>query len=98
MLTGSSTGVKYLVSTLRWLDSIPFDSRIWLLPDIPAPPTFGAYVAGRDEALEAALSHVPARKTSDDRYVAAPWQRESQQAGWRCFFEPESGGISDSIK
>ncbi|MDH3216084.1 MAG: S41 family peptidase [Candidatus Krumholzibacteria bacterium] len=96
-LTGSATGVHYLVSTLRWADSTPFDKRIWLLPDIPAPPTFADYVAGRDAALDAALSHSPVRKTSDEARVVTPWARPSQQAGWQFFFEPESGGLSGPV-
>jgi hypothetical protein len=94
MLTGSATGVPYLVSTLRWVDSSPFDARIWLLPDIPAPPTVADYLAGRDAALDAALSHVSTLTETDDSRVVAPWERASQKAGWKLFFQPESGGIS----
>ena len=93
-LVGSATGVPYLISTLRWNDSMPFDDRIWLLPDIPAPPTFTDYLAGRDAALEAALSHRPKQVDTNDDLLATPWERLSQQAGWRFFFEAGSGGTS----
>ncbi len=93
MRTGSATGVPYLVSTVRWQDSPPFDERIWLLPDIPAPRTFAEYTTGRDEALEIAMSHTPPTDWPGDR-EAMPWARPSQRAGWRFFFEPGSGGVS----
>lgn len=94
LLTGSATGVRYLISTLRWQDSMPFDDRIWLLPDIPAPSTFAEYAVGQDHALEAALAHDPKREATDDGLTATPWARPSQQTGWRFFFESGSGGVS----
>ncbi|MDH3589980.1 MAG: hypothetical protein OEQ74_11310, partial [Gammaproteobacteria bacterium] len=98
MLHGSATGVPYLVSTLRWNDSAPFDDRIWILPDIPAPTTFANYLAGRDIALEVALAHQPSENTTDDELVATPWARPTQQAGWRFFFEAGSDGVSGPVE
>jgi hypothetical protein len=51
------------VSDLYWQTSWPMDHRSWLPPDIYAPPTFEAYAAGRDPAMDAILDvgpeHVP---------------------------------------
>jgi hypothetical protein len=41
------------VSHLFWQSSWPQDQRIWLAPEIYLPPTFAAFRAGRDPALEA---------------------------------------------
>jgi tetratricopeptide (TPR) repeat protein len=48
--------LKVNVSTLAWQSSIPQDKRSWIAPLIYVPPTFAAYRAKRDEALEAILS------------------------------------------
>lgn len=96
-LVGSATDVPYLISTLRWNDSTPFDDRIWLLPDIPAPLAFSDHFAGRDTSLEAALSHQPKYDETNDALLATPWARQSQQAGWRFFFETGSGGVSGPV-
>lgn len=81
--------IPYLISTLRWQDSTPFDTREWILPDLPAAPTFADYVAGRDRALEAALAHDAGADPNTewrDR-VVKPWDRESQNADWHFFYE-----------
>lgn len=81
--------IPYLISTLRWQDSTPFDAREWILPDLPAPPAFTDYVAGRDAALEAALAHDAGGDPGTDwrERVVKPWARESQKASWRFFHE-----------
>ena len=81
--------LPYLISTLRWQDSTPFDHREWIMPDLPAPPAFADYVAGRDRALEAALAHEAGMDPVTDwrARVVKPWERESQQATWRYFYE-----------
>ena len=83
--------LPYLISTLRWQDSTPFDARPWILPDLPAPPRYADYRAGRDAALEAALAHdVGPPEDGDWRLrVVKPWERPSQRAGWRFFYEEE---------
>lgn len=98
LLSGSATGVEYLISTLRWQDSMPFDDRIWLLPDIPASPSFQDYLSGRDAALDAALSYRIDPDATDKVLVAMPWTRPSQQAGWRFFFESATNGVSGPAK
>ena len=45
------------VSNLEWQSSYPQDNRIWIAPQIYAPPTFAAYRANRDPALEAILNY-----------------------------------------
>lgn len=87
--TAPQSGIPYIISTLRWQDSPPFDERVWILPDIPAPPTFTDYVKGRDAALEAALAHQPAEESLEAwaRRAMQPWARESQKRDWRFFYE-----------
>ncbi|MEX0645798.1 MAG: hypothetical protein WD076_10835 [Parvularculaceae bacterium] len=84
---GPQSGLPYIISTLRWQDSTPFDERPWILPDLAAPPRFDLYVAGRDGALERAL----ANPAGDDplwwRRAMEPWARETQKADWRYFYE-----------
>lgn len=86
--TAPQSGIPYIISTLRWQDSTPFDARPWILPDLPVDPAFSDYVAGRDRALEAALADAPAAVNDDWRYrVVQPWKRDSQTKDWRFFYE-----------
>ncbi len=43
------------VSDLYWQSAWPMDYRTWIAPHIYAPPTFAAFSAGRDPALEAII-------------------------------------------
>jgi tetratricopeptide (TPR) repeat protein len=45
------------VSDFYWQSSWPTDYRTWIAPQIYRPPTFAAYRANRDPALEAILTH-----------------------------------------
>jgi len=45
------------VSDLYWQSSSPFDHRTWIAPQIYTPPTFEAYRANRDSALEVILAY-----------------------------------------
>lgn len=47
------------VSDLYWQSAWPMDYRTWIAPQIYTPPTFAAFSAGRDPALEAILSLKP---------------------------------------
>lgn len=47
------SGMNGTVSDLFWQRSWPMDGRNWIPADLPAPPTFKAYRAGIDPALEA---------------------------------------------
>ena len=44
------------VSDLYWQSAWPMDYRTWIAPHIYAPPTFAAFSASRDPALEAIIS------------------------------------------
>jgi tetratricopeptide (TPR) repeat protein len=47
------------VSDLYWQNTVAMDYRTWVAPQIYAPPTFAAYRANRDPALEAILAYHP---------------------------------------
>lgn len=49
------------VSELFWQSSWPGDRRTWIAPLLYAPPTFAAYRANRDPALEVILDYLKAR-------------------------------------
>ncbi len=51
----SRTGVS--VSDLFWQSSWPTDRRTWIAPFLYAPPSFEAYKAKRDPAMEAILTY-----------------------------------------
>lgn len=72
-----ATKLSVIVATLRWQDSDPKDSRIWIRPDIVARDTFADDVAGRDVALDAALAY---RLPADFKETepAKHWQSPNQ--------------------
>ncbi len=47
------SGTRVNISDLFWQSGWPWDRRPWIPPDLFAPPTWEAYRAGRDVALEA---------------------------------------------
>jgi tetratricopeptide (TPR) repeat protein len=54
--------VEVNVSDLHWVGTWPGDYRTWIAPELYTPPTFAAYRANRDPALEAILAldeHLP---------------------------------------
>jgi tetratricopeptide (TPR) repeat protein len=56
------SGLRANVSDLLWQSSWPMDYRTWIAPTIYAPPTFEAFGANRDPAMEAVLAcrdHLP---------------------------------------
>jgi hypothetical protein len=85
-----ATGLMAFVSTIPWFDSYPMDRREWIMPDLPAPAIFADWRAGRDAALEAALSHAmpaaPLDPWEGERafYFARPSQREPWTPFWRA--------------
>lgn len=81
------TGVPYLVSTLFWQDSAPFDNRRWILPDVRVPERFVDFLEGRDAGYEAALRYEASADEFRARRIMAPWERKTQAEGWRFFFE-----------
>lgn len=48
------------VSDLHWQRSWPMDHRIWIAPDLPAPPVFKLYFENRDPAMEAIEAYLKA--------------------------------------
>jgi hypothetical protein len=51
-----STDLRLIVSRYCWQGGNPWDRRGFYPPEVPAPVTSGEYFAGRDRALELALS------------------------------------------
>lgn len=87
MFTGAVTGLVAIVSSRRWSDSYPSDERIWTLPDLPVPTLFADWRAGRDPALEIALTHTASGAGDDlsnDRVFF--FKRASQNGDWRPFW------------
>lgn len=48
------------ISDLYWQRSWPMDDRMWIAPDLPAPPSFELFRVGRDPAMEAIAAYVKA--------------------------------------
>ncbi len=46
------------ISDLFWQRSWPMDHRIWLAPQLPAPPVFAVYKENRDPAMEAITAYL----------------------------------------
>lgn len=46
------------ISFLMWQNAQPQDSRTWIAPRLPAPPTLADLVAGRDPAMQAILDRL----------------------------------------
>lgn len=87
LFTGETTGVVAMVSTIPWFDSYPMDQRPWILPDLPVADSFADWAAGRDPALELALSHAGDGEASDlTRARVFYYERESQKADWKPFW------------
>jgi len=75
------THLGAIISTLRWQDSFDSDPRLWIRPDLPADLTFDDFLAGRDPALEAALTH-NANDIAMQPFTALRWHRDTQYLGW----------------
>lgn len=88
VFTGEVTGISAIVSTLAWFDSYPQDTRPWILPDLPVNETFADWQAGRDAALQAALTHRSTAATDElDPGRTFYFGRESQMGkDWRPFW------------
>jgi hypothetical protein len=59
IMTLPYSGVRVSISDLYWQGSWPTDHRTWIAPLVHAPPSFEAYKAGRDPAMEAVLAYPP---------------------------------------
>ncbi|MGE0595333.1 MAG: hypothetical protein AB7P07_03145 [Hyphomonadaceae bacterium] len=87
---GEATGLTSIVSTLRWYDSYPMDDRVWIMPDLLHPLTFADWRAGRDLALQAALTHEAPASDELDRARIFFYRRPSQEQAWAPFWRPAS--------
>src|SRR5262245_25684514 len=56
-LTLPYSGMRGSVSDLYWQNSRAMDYRVWIAPELYAPPSFALYRANRDPAMEAILSY-----------------------------------------
>jgi hypothetical protein len=52
------------VSDLYWQNTVAMDYRTWIAPQIYTPPTFAAFRANRDPAMEAILAHRPGKEVT----------------------------------
>jgi tetratricopeptide (TPR) repeat protein len=50
------SGIEANLSDLVWQTSWPMDRRVAVVPDLPAPPTFADFAAGRDAAMARILA------------------------------------------
>jgi tetratricopeptide (TPR) repeat protein len=55
------------ISDLYWQNSVAMDYRTWIAPELYTPPTFAAYRAKRDPALEAILAYRPPQPAASAR-------------------------------
>jgi hypothetical protein len=83
--TGEATGITAMVATLRWFDGGPDDKRRWIFPDVFVPSYYADWLAGRDPALDTALSMAPVG-TNTFASRARYFERESQKASWTPFW------------
>ena len=87
IFTGAATGLTAMVSTLAWFDSYPQDKREWIMPDLLVPATFADWRAGRDPALESALSNKIVGLADDlSRDRIFYYARASQKKDWKPFW------------
>jgi hypothetical protein len=54
-LTLPASGITVRVSTRYWQDSKPNDKRLWIAPEMPAPPSAAAFSRGIDPAMDSIL-------------------------------------------
>ena len=60
-----NSGLRIAVSTLYWQNSLPWDTRRWVAPELAAAPTWEEYRAGFDPALAAILDYEPTPSLAD---------------------------------
>lgn len=51
------SGMRGSISDLYWQNSRAMDYRVWIAPELYAPPSFALYRANRDPALEVIMSY-----------------------------------------
>ena len=73
-----SSGMSFQVSRYLWLNTLPWDERPWIRPHVAAPLSSKDWMAGRDPALEAALSMAEYRTLTERMRDA--WDRGGAKA------------------
>jgi tetratricopeptide (TPR) repeat protein/sugar lactone lactonase YvrE len=66
------------ISDLYWQNTVAMDYRTWIPPSIYAPPTFDAYRANRDPALEAILARLRAETPKKSNHTTASGEKKNQ--------------------
>lgn len=96
-MTLPASGIEIEISELFWQQSDPRDERPWITPDVPATPSMLDRLAGRDGALDAAVSYQP-NPGLESSFGASMsrWQRASQRRApaWPEFLEPASRPVA----
>lgn len=64
MLTLPYSRMAVSISDLYWGRGWPMDYRIWIAPELYAPPTFALFKDNRDPAMEAVLAYLDAQRES----------------------------------
>ncbi len=59
-------GLRATASSLFWQNSLPYDHREWIAPDLPARLSSGDFLRQRDPAFEAILGHQRGADSGDD--------------------------------
>jgi hypothetical protein len=86
-LIGPATNLTIHVSTLPWFDSLPQDRRQWIFPDLLSPARFADFAAGRDPALDLALTHADEAQANElTRERVFYFGRPSQSGVWTPFW------------
>ncbi len=84
---GPASDLTVRVSTLPWFDSVPMDRRQWIFPDLLSPARFADFVAGRDPALDLALTHADEAEANElTRERVFYFWRPSQSGEWKPFW------------
>jgi hypothetical protein len=84
---GQASGLRSIVSTLPWFDSMPMDRRRWVFPDVLTPDLFADFASGRDASLEHALTHRDERPLDElTRERVFYYERGSQSGEWKPFW------------
>ena len=86
LFKGESTGITSIVSALPWFDSYPQDRRPWIMPDILIPNVYADWEAGRDPALEVAMTQRAEPEDELNRSRIFFYNRPSQKAEWKPFW------------
>jgi tetratricopeptide (TPR) repeat protein len=94
------SGMPFQVSRYLWLNTVPWDNRPWIRPHVQALLSSKDYFAGRDPALETALSMSHYKPLAERMHEA--WGRggaaaaRSELVAYRKDYPDVPGGSSES--